>query len=66
MLKQYQTPAGIQIKPRSGRIAVVTESRISPSSRIAGLRWTGAPAAEVREKFHCVKPLGEITVGRRC
>jgi hypothetical protein len=52
ILKQYQTPAGIQIKTHSSRIPVVTESRISP-------------AAEVREKFKRVKPLREISVTQR-
>jgi Dam-replacing HTH domain len=39
--------------PAEARIAIVTESQI-------------ATAVEVREKFRRVKPLGEITVGRRC
>ncbi len=37
--------------------SVVAESRISPSSFIAGLWWTGAPAAEVHAQFRRVKPL---------
>jgi hypothetical protein len=36
--------------------AVGAESRIPPSSRIAGLWWTGARAAEVRAQFRRVKP----------
>ena len=36
-----------------------------PSSRIAGRWWTGAPAAEVREKFCRVTPPKEISVIQR-
>jgi hypothetical protein len=50
--KQYQTPAGIQIKTCSRHILVVAKSRISP-------------AAEVRERFKRVKPLKDISVKER-